>query len=58
MSLLSPGYLKEYYKNWTSDDLHDRYRELSYFGDEKSFEKLMIEAESKRREEEYANRAN
>lgn len=56
MSLLSPGYLKEYFKAWTDDMLHDRHRELRFFDDEKNFEKIMIETESKRREEEYAQR--
>ena len=56
MSLLSPGYLKDYYKSWTDDDLFDRHRELSFFEDEKNFEKMMLQAESKRREDEYAKR--
>ena len=56
MSLLSPGYLEFYYKAWSDDDLFDRHRELCIFEDEKNFERTMIEAESKRREQDYAQR--
>ena len=52
MSLLSPSYLKDYYKGWTDDDMFDRHRELLFFEDESSFERKMIEIESKRREAE------
>lgn len=49
MSYQDPHWLQERYKNYTDDDLHDRYRELTVFGDDDA-EKLMIEQESKRRE--------
>lgn len=51
-SLLSPSYLKDYYKGWTDDCLFDRHRELLFFEDENNFERKMIEAESNRRETE------
>ncbi|CAN7357581.1 hypothetical protein [Paenibacillus sp. LjRoot56] len=55
MSFISPQWLKDYFKGWTDDDLHDRHREITSFGGSES-EKMMIEMESKRREAEHANK--
>lgn len=49
--MTSDNWLKNFYKSWTDDDLHDRRREIIRFGDNES-EKIMIEMEAVRREKE------
>jgi hypothetical protein len=50
--ILLNTYLQDRFKNWTDDDLHDRLREIRHFGGDES-EAMLIEAESKRRQEEW-----
>jgi len=57
MSIINPSWLRDYYKGWTDDDLHARYSDISTF-EPNNYEKFMLEMESKRREEAYAQRSN
>ncbi|MEC0231252.1 hypothetical protein [Paenibacillus alba] len=55
--MITSDYLKERFKTWSDDDLHDRNRKIKKFGGNEA-EQTMIELESRRRDQENAARSS